>query len=120
MTSNTPLLLPQHQALIDGSGIATEVAAAGGYRTVTTKAEMQRLGFSASQVRVPALLDQVDDGEAVGHEKLTLAEFAAQWLEAVEPSLRPSTFRRYADMLRVHILPQLGTRQLAKLTPSDL
>ena len=70
--------------------------------------------------KIRALLDQVDDGEAVGHEKLTLAEFAAQWLEAVEPSLRPSTFRRYADMLRVHILPQLGTRQLAKLTPADL
>lgn len=70
--------------------------------------------------KIRALLDQVDDGEAVGHERLTLAEFAAQWLEAVEPSLRPSTFRRYADMLRVHILPQLGTRQLAKLTPSDL
>jgi len=70
--------------------------------------------------KIRALLDQVDDGEAVGHEKLTLAEFAAQWLEAVEPSLRPATFRRYADMLRVHILPQLGTRQLAKLTPADL
>lgn len=70
--------------------------------------------------KIRALLDQVNDGEAVGHEKLTLAEFAAQWLEAVEPSLRPATFRRYADMLRVHILPQLGTRQLAKLTPADL
>jgi len=70
--------------------------------------------------KIRALLDQVDDGDAVGHEKLTLAEFAAQWLEAVEPSLRPSTFRRYADMLRVHILPQLGKRQLVKLTPFDL
>lgn len=70
--------------------------------------------------KIRAILDQADDGDAVGHEKLTLDEFAKQWLEAVEPSLRPSTFRRYADMLRVHILPQLGKRQLSKLTPFDL
>jgi integrase len=70
--------------------------------------------------KIRAILDQADEGDAVGHEKLTLEEFAKQWLEAVEPALRPSTFRRYADMLRVHILPQLGKRQLPKLTPSDL
>ncbi|MGC4190481.1 MAG: DUF3854 domain-containing protein [Thermomicrobiales bacterium] len=61
MTSDAPLLLPQHQALIDGSGIDPEVAAARGYRSVTTKAEMQRLGFSAAQARVPALLIPVYD-----------------------------------------------------------
>lgn len=61
MTSDAPLLLPQHQALIDGSGIDPEVAAARGYRSVTTKAEMQRLGFSASQARVPTLLIPVHD-----------------------------------------------------------
>lgn len=70
--------------------------------------------------KIRAILDQVDEGDAFGHEKVTLDEFARQWLEAVESSLRPSTFRRYADMLRVHILPQLGTRQLAKLAPIDL
>ncbi|MGB3330360.1 MAG: DUF3854 domain-containing protein [Thermomicrobiales bacterium] len=61
MTSDAPIFLPQHQALIDGSGIDPEVAAARGYRSVTTKAEMQRLGFSASQARVPALLIPVHD-----------------------------------------------------------
>jgi hypothetical protein len=61
MTSETPSLLPQHQALIDSSAIDPEVAAARGYRSVTTKAELQRLGFSASQTRVPALLIPIHD-----------------------------------------------------------
>jgi len=61
MMSDTLLLLPQHQALIESSAIAPEVAAARGYRSVTTKAEMQRLGFGASQARVPALLIPVHD-----------------------------------------------------------
>jgi len=61
MTGDALLLLPQHQALIDDSGIDPEVALARGYRSVTSKAEMQRLGFSASQARVPALLIPVHD-----------------------------------------------------------
>jgi hypothetical protein len=55
------MLLPQHQALIDGSAISPEVAATRGYRSVMTKADMQRLGFSASQARVPSLLIPIHD-----------------------------------------------------------
>jgi len=51
-----PALLPQHEALIRGSGISPEVATARGYRSVTSRAELRRLGFGASQCLVPALL----------------------------------------------------------------
>ncbi len=49
-------LSPRHQQLIDESAIAPEVASERGYRTITTKAELKRLGFADSQCRVPALL----------------------------------------------------------------
>src|SRR5207302_2675304 len=49
-------LLLQHQELIDRSGIAPEVAQERGYRSVTTRAALRRLGFADSQCRVPALL----------------------------------------------------------------
>src|SRR2546427_7205591 len=49
-------LLPQHTELISKSGISLEVAAARGYRSVQTKAELRRLGFGENQVRVPTLL----------------------------------------------------------------
>jgi len=51
-----PFLLPHHQALLDASGISRDVAAARGYRSVTTGAELRGLGFKPSQLRVPALL----------------------------------------------------------------
>jgi len=38
------------------SGIGTRVAIKRGYRTVTSKAELERLGFGRSQRNVPALL----------------------------------------------------------------
>jgi len=52
----TQQLLPQHAELIGDSGIKVEVAKARGYRTVTTRAALQGLGFSEAQRRVPALL----------------------------------------------------------------
>jgi hypothetical protein len=45
-----------HQALITASAIKADVAEARGYRTVTVKAELGRLGFSRNQQCVPALL----------------------------------------------------------------
>ncbi len=50
-------LAPQHQAMIDASSIAPEVATARGYTTVEDAGTLARLGFSGSQAaRVPALL----------------------------------------------------------------
>lgn len=55
-TTNETLLLSHHEKLIRDSGISVEVAAARGYRTVSAKSELARLGFAASQRLVPALL----------------------------------------------------------------
>jgi len=49
-------LLPQHAALISSSSISPEVSKARGYRSVTTRAELRRLGFGEAQCRVPSLL----------------------------------------------------------------
>jgi hypothetical protein len=49
-------LLPHHRQCINESGITPEVALARGYRSVTTRAELARLGFSAAQQIAPTLL----------------------------------------------------------------
>lgn len=49
-------LLPQHAALIEASAISPEVARARGYRSVESRAELRRLGFSDRQCQAPALL----------------------------------------------------------------
>lgn len=64
------LLLPQHQRLIEESQIASDVAAARGYRSITTKADARRLGFADAQCNVPALLIPVwgVDGEIATYQ----------------------------------------------------
>lgn len=49
-------LLPRHAALVAASAIAPAVAAARGYRSLTTKASVRVLGFTETQQHVPALL----------------------------------------------------------------
>ena len=49
-------LLPQHQALLAPSAIVPAVAEARGYRSIETKADLERKGFSRAQRNVPGLL----------------------------------------------------------------
>jgi hypothetical protein len=50
------VLAPDHRTMLQESGISAEVVKARSYRTVQTKAELKRLGFSDSQFNVPGLL----------------------------------------------------------------
>ncbi len=51
-------------------------------------------------------------GERVAPSRVTLAEIAKEWIEAQKTKprpLRPGTIERYETVLRLHVLPRLGT-----------
>jgi len=51
-------------------------------------------------------------------ERQTLAQFLENWLEtAVKPSVRPLTYERYEQLVRLYIKPALGHERLTKLSP---
>jgi hypothetical protein len=56
VTDGDPLVERHRHELEHGSGIPPEVIADRSYRTVTSAAELRRLGFADYQARVPALL----------------------------------------------------------------
>jgi integrase len=66
------------------------------------------------------LAGKLDQPESIEAENLTFAVFAEQFLSAAAPTLRPASYRRYADLLQNHIIPILGRTRLQKLTPFDL
>jgi uncharacterized protein (DUF927 family) len=63
-------LLPQHRQLLVDSAIKSEIARERGYRTILTKKELGRYGFSPSQQSTPALLIPLfgPQGQFVGHQ----------------------------------------------------
>lgn len=56
MSGRGRLSTAHRRMLFEESGIGARVAVKRGYRTVTSKAELERLGFGRSQRNVPALL----------------------------------------------------------------
>ena len=54
-------------------------------------------------------------------ERTTLAEFLRGWLtDVAECTVRPSTVKRYRELIESHVIPELGRRSLTSLAPSDL
>ncbi len=49
-----------------------------------------------------------------------LAQFLATWLDSARPSLRPRTFTRYEQYVRLHIAPALGATPITQLTAQQL
>ena len=65
-----------------------------------------RRGFSAST-----------DGHVTGE---TVEEFLEEWLQSIAYSVRPRTWERYAQYVRLHVSPLIGKIPLKSLRPKDL
>ena len=65
-------------------------------------------------------LAQQQQGRPFADERLTVEQFLQTWLEAKRGALRESTWRRYRELIQVHVNPNIGRRKLARLTPDQL
>jgi integrase len=53
-------------------------------------------------------------------DALSVEVFLDQWLDAIAYSVRPRTLRRYAEYMRLHVVPALGACELRALKPRDI
>ena len=60
------------------------------------------------------------DGLPVPAERQTVAQYLAGWLESTRPSLRPRTWIRYEEYVRLHAIPEVGKVSLSRLSPQHL
>lgn len=82
------------------------------WRTVSTLTEARRVRAE--------LVTRVTSGERIAPSKVTLAEFANEWLGQQQGRLRPTTYRLYSSYLEQHINPRLGNRKLHSITVEDV
>jgi integrase len=52
--------------------------------------------------------------------KVTVGAYAALWLEAIAPHLKPRAYEAHACAVKLYIGPRLGTRRLVELTRADV
>jgi integrase len=72
------------------------------------------------------LLKSADDGNHIAPNRMTLAQWAEQWLALLQ---RPDgtrrlisrrSWERYDELLRLHVLPKLGARSVQQITPTEI
>jgi len=73
----------------------------------------------AERARVD-LLSKFDRGEYVEPSNQTVAAFLSDWLTAIEPTVRPSTFDSYRRNVRLHVVPHIGTVRLSRVDAGTL
>ena len=99
----------------DGRWCAYVTTALGGDRRYLygrTRVEVQRKLAEARRAH--------DDGLPVGPARKTVADFLADWIEGQRNRLRPGTWKRYEEYVRLHLQPALGRLKLAELGPQHL
>src|SRR5262245_29430282 len=73
----------------------------------------------AERARVD-LLSRFDRGEYIEPSHQTLGEFLEEWLRAIEPTVRPSTFDSYSRNVRNHVIAHIGGVRLTKVDAGSL
>ncbi len=80
-------------------------------------------GKSRREVRekLSTALRAHQQGLPVAPERQTVGQFLERWLsDSVKPSVRPLTYDRYEQLVRLHISPALGRIDLPKLSPQHV
>ncbi len=73
------------------------------------------------QVKLRKLLADADRGVWSSPQRFTVAEYLDRWLEdTARPSVKKRTWEGYVDIVRVHLLPALGSFKLTSLQPSHI
>ena len=70
--------------------------------------------------KLRAATSSIDNGTFQEPRKITVAEYAAEYMATHVATLTDSTQRSYEKNLRLHILPTLGTRRLTDLTHREV
>ena len=98
----------------DGRWAASISLPAGKRRTFYGKTRQE-----VSRKLTNALRDR-DLGLPTLQERQRLDSFLMQWLEAARPTVKPMTWKRYEEYVRIHLIPVVGHVRLARLTPQHL
>lgn len=79
-----------------------------------TRAEVQRKLRELARQAEQGMLGDAEAG------RVCVSAFLDRWLEAVQSTVGPRTYQRYAEVIRLHLLPELGRQRLAALRPDHL
>lgn len=74
-----------------------------------------------AEIELARLITGAATGDVIDPSKTTVAEFLERWQrDWAAGNVSPKTLERYAELLRLHVLPAIGSTVLQKLRPAAL
>ncbi len=74
-----------------------------------------------AQQRLNELLHQLNKGTFTKPSKLSVGQFLLEWLrDYAKPNTAPKTFERYAEIVKGHLIPALGSIAILSLQPQQI
>ena len=73
-----------------------------------------------AETALTKMITDAEDGLFDQSDRVTVTDFLEQWLASKESTVRKSTYRSYAWLVKMHIVPHLGKAKLTDLTPIQL
>jgi integrase len=92
-----------------------------------TKSFHGSIGEARKELR--RLIKSADDGQHVAPDKLTLAAWIERWIalqrrgdtdQSRRGLVNARTLERYEELMRLHVIPTLGTRPLQRISPTEI
>jgi integrase len=99
----------------NGTYAATFTIEGGGRKTLYAKT------YKEAQEKLRKALYDQQQGTLITAPQQTVAQFLTDWLENTQrQSVRPRTYERYEEIVRLHILPVLGRHKLQNLSAQHI
>jgi integrase len=97
----------------------------GRYTVHTAEGSKQRCVFGKTRAEAAEKLTRAmadrDGGITYDAGKLTLGDYLGRWLtDSVKDTVRQRTYERYESIVRVHLVPAIGSVKLKNLTPAHV
>ncbi len=74
-----------------------------------------------AEKEMAALINSLETGNYINPKKVSLGLFLEQWLQDyAATNTAPRTYERYAEIVRLHLTPNLGNITLTKLKPEHI
>ena len=78
-------------------------------------------GKKHAEKELASLINRLETGNYIKPSKITVALFLEQWLrDYASTNTAPRTFERYSEIVRTHLIPNLGRIALTQLKPEHL
>lgn len=99
----------------DGSG-----SRAKRYKTIQVKGKTPKAQKAFLEKQLALFVAEIDSGDYRSPTRYTFTSYVEEWKKNAMRNLAPMTFHRYEQMLRLHIIPEIGSFKLEDITALTL